>query len=113
MRRARAAELNEDAVPALVLSIDERRLRELFPVRFLRVDPLAEPEPSTAALIQLDNGPYAVVTYGKETGRTTISFPETADVRRALAALVREISIRRSEVEWVYEPAKASLRSIV
>jgi hypothetical protein len=112
MRRARAAELNEDAVPALVLSVDERRLRELFPVRFMRVDPLAEPEPSTAALIQLDNGPYAVVTYGKETGRATISFPETADVRRALAALVREISIRRNEIEWVYEPAKASLRSI-
>jgi hypothetical protein len=112
MRRARAAEMNEDAVPALVLSVDERRLRELFPVRFSRVEPLAEPEPSTGALIQLDSGPYAVVMYGKETGRATISFPATADVRRALAALVREIGIQRSEIEWVDEPAKASLKLI-
>lgn len=112
MRRARAAEMNEDAVPALVLSVDERRLRELFPVRFSRVNAFAEPEPSTGALIQLDSGPYAVVMYGKETGRATISFPATADVRRALAALIRETTIRRSEVEWVDEPAKASLKLI-
>lgn len=112
MRRARATEMNEDAVPALVLSVDERRLRELFPVRFSRVEPLAEPEPSTGALIQLDSGPYAVVMYGKETGRATISFPATADVRRALAALVREIAIQRSEIEWVDEPAKPSLKLI-
>jgi hypothetical protein len=105
MRRARAAEMNEDAVPVLVLSVDERRLRELFPVRFSRVDALAEPEPSTGALIQLDSGPYAVVMYGKETGRATISFPATSDVRRALAALIRETPIRRNEVEWIDEPA--------
>jgi hypothetical protein len=43
--------MNEDAVPALILSVDERRLRELFPVRFFRVDAFAEPEPSTGALI--------------------------------------------------------------
>jgi hypothetical protein len=104
--------MNEDAVPALVLSVDERRLRELFPVRFSRVDALAEPEPSTGALIQLDSGPYAIVMYGKETGRATISFPATADVGRALAALIRETTIRRNEIEWVDEPAKASLRLI-
>ena len=107
MRRARATEMNEDAVPALVLSVDAHRLRELFPVRFSRVAPLAEPEPSTGALIQLDSGPYAVVMYGKETGRATISFPASADVRRALAALVREAGIRRDEITWVDEVRRA------
>jgi hypothetical protein len=104
--------LSEDAIPVLVLSVDEQRLHELFPVRFSRVDALAEPEPSTGALIQLDSGPYAVVMYGQETGRATISFPATADVRLALAALVREMAISRSEIEWVDEAAQPSLQLI-
>jgi hypothetical protein len=107
MRRARPSELKEDAVPALVLSIDPRRLRELFPVRFSRVDGFAEPEPSKGALIQLDSGPYAVVMYGTETRRATISFPAASDVRRALAALLRETSIDREEIEWIEESAKS------
>lgn len=109
MRRARPAELQEDAVPALVLSVDPHRLRELFPVRFSRVDSLAEPEPSKGALIQLDSGPYAVVMYGTETGRATISLPAASNVRRTLAALLRETPIHRDEIEWIEESAVRAL----
>lgn len=105
MRRARPSELKEDAVPALVLSVDPRRLRELFPVRFSRVDSFAEPEPSKGALIQLDTGSSALVMYGTETCRATISFPAASDVRRALAALLRETRIHRDEIEWIDESA--------
>jgi hypothetical protein len=109
MRRARPSELKEDAVPALVLSVDPRRLRDLFPVRFSRVDSLAEPEPSKGALIQLDSGPYAVVMYGTETRRATISFPAASNVRRTLTALLRETPIHRDEIEWIEESAVRAL----
>jgi hypothetical protein len=109
MRRARPSELKEDAVPAMVLSIDPRRLRELFPVRFSRVGSFAEPEPSKGALIQLDSGPYAVVMYGTETGRATISLPAASNVRLALAALLRETPIHRDEIEWIEESAVRAL----
>ncbi|MDP9191147.1 MAG: hypothetical protein M3P06_05535 [Acidobacteriota bacterium] len=109
MRRARPDELKEDAVPALVLSVDPRRLRELFPVRFSRVESFAEPEPSKGALIQLDSGSYAVVMYGTETRRATISFPAAGDVPRALKALLRETSIHRDEIDWIDESAIRAL----
>ena len=110
MRRAQALELNEDAVPALVLEVSERRLKELFPVNFSAVDPLAEPEPSTAALVQLENGTYCVVTYGSITHRATVSFPATADAGRASASVIRETGVRKDEVRWIADHASNALR---
>jgi hypothetical protein len=103
MRRAEARELNEDVIPALVLSVSEQRLRELFPVPFSPVDSLAEPEPSIAALVELASGGYCVVTFGLLTRRATISFPESADVSRATALLFRETAIRKDEVQWTHD----------
>ncbi len=110
MRRAQALELNEDAVPTLVLEVSERRLKELFPVNFSAVDSLAEPEPSTAALVQLESGAYCVVTYGAITHRATISFPVTVEARRAAASVIREAGVRKDEVRWIAEHAAEALR---
>jgi hypothetical protein len=112
MKKARPADLTENAVPALVLVAGERRLRELFPVPFSRVDPLAEPEPSKGALIELDSGEHVVVMYGKFTKRVTISFAESADVPTTLAALLREAPVRRHEVAWVADDAAKSMTYI-
>ena len=110
MRRAQAHELNEDVVPALVLDVSEQRLHELFPVHFSSVDSLAEPEPSIGALVELTSGDYCVVTFGQVTHRVTISFPETADVSRMAMSLVRETGIRKNEVQWVANHARAALQ---
>lgn len=110
MRRAQPLELNEDTVPTLVLEVSERRLKELFPVSFTAVDSLSEPEPSIAALVQLDSGTYCVVTFGSITHRTTISVPVTADAGRAAAAVIVETGVRKDEVRWLAEQASEALR---
>jgi hypothetical protein len=49
------------------------------------------------------------VMYGTETCRATISFPAAGDVRRALAALLRETPIHRDEIAWIEESAVRAL----
>jgi hypothetical protein len=113
MRRAHPQELREDARPALLLSVSESRLRELFPVRFTRMDPAAEAEPSKGSLVRLESDDYAVVVYGTVTRRATVSFPVSADVHAALGALFREVPVRDSEILWTVEadaPRRARAR---
>jgi hypothetical protein len=96
MRRAKPDELNEDAKPIALLKLSEGRLRELFPVEFSEVDPLAAAEPSIGALVQLDSGPYAVVMYGEITGQTEVSMPLTS----LWSAFVLEVPVRTNEIVW-------------
>jgi large subunit ribosomal protein L29 len=111
MKRARAHELNEDAVPGMVLHATKHRLAELFPVRFSAVDPLAEAEPSEAALVQLESGAFAAINYGTITQRVTISVPISANVRKTIEALLREAAIRAEEIIWVADTARGLLKS--
>jgi hypothetical protein len=100
MRRARPDELNEDAKPVALLQLSEDRLRELFPVDFTEVDPLAAAEPSIGSLVQLDSGPYAVVMFGKSTGETEVSMPVSAPLARYWAAFLREVPLIANEIVW-------------
>jgi hypothetical protein len=100
MRRAKPDELNEDAKPIALLQLSEDRLRELFPVEFSQVDPLAAAEPSIGSLVQLDSGPYAVVLYGKSTGETEVSMPVSAPLARYWAAFLREVPLINTEIVW-------------
>ncbi|HEV7488336.1 MAG TPA: hypothetical protein VGQ65_21890 [Thermoanaerobaculia bacterium] len=100
MRRAKPNELNEDAKPIALLQLSEDRLRELFPVEFSQVDPLAAAEPSIGSLVQLDSGPYAVVMYGKSTGETEVSMPVSAPLARYWAAFLREVPLINNEIVW-------------
>jgi hypothetical protein len=100
MRRAKPDELNEDAKPVALLQLSEDRLRELFPVEFSQVDPLAAAQPSIGSLVQLDSGPYAVVMYGKSTGETEVSMPVSAPLARYWAAFLREVPLIASEILW-------------
>ena len=99
MRRAKPDELTEDAKPVALLQLSENRLRELFPVDFSEVDPLAALEPSIGSLVQLDCGPYAVVMYGKITGQTEVSMPLTAH----WLPFLREVPLRANEIVWTAE----------
>jgi hypothetical protein len=100
MRRAKPDELNEDAKPIALLQLSEDRLRELFPVDFTEVDPLAAAEPSIGSLVQLDSGPYAVVMFGKSTGETEVSMPVSAPLARYWAAFLREVPLIANEIVW-------------
>jgi hypothetical protein len=109
MRRADPQELREDARPALLLSLSEKRLSELFPVPFSSME--SEPEPSKGALVQLASGNYIVVAYGAVTRRATVSFPVSVDVHDAIEALLREVALQPSEVLWTVEaPRHAGAR---
>ena len=96
MRRAKPDEMHDDAKPIALLKLSERRLRELFPVEFSEVDPLAAAEPSIGALVQLESGSYAVVMYGKITGQTEVSMPLTTHWLEFLS----EVPLRTNEIVW-------------
>lgn len=111
MKRAQPHELQEDAIPGLVLSLSEARLRELFPVPFAQMDPYSEPEPSDGALVQLESGLHVVVVRGTITHRVTLSFPASANLSRALESVFAEVSIRPAEIVWTAESvAKTAAR---
>ena len=96
MRRAKPDELTEDAKTIALLQLSERRFRELFPIEFSEVDPLAAAEPSIGSLVQLDSGPYAVVMYGKSTGQTEVSMRLLTD----WSAFLLEVPLLANEIVW-------------
>jgi hypothetical protein len=100
MRRAKPDELTQDANVIALLQLSEDRLRELFPVDFTEVDPLAAAEPSIGSLVQLDSGPYAVVMYGKSMGEAEVSMPVSAPLARYWAAFLREVPLIANEIVW-------------
>lgn len=105
MRRAEPNELQENALPGLVLTLSHSRRQELFPVPFEPMDPFSEPEPSDGALVQLESGLHIVVVYGTVTHRTTLFFPVSADLNIALQRVFTEIAIQPSEILWTAESA--------
>ncbi|HUR83181.1 MAG TPA: hypothetical protein VM733_20660 [Thermoanaerobaculia bacterium] len=105
MRRADPQELREDARPAVLLSLSEPRLRDLFPISFSAIEDGIEPEPSIGALVRLDSRQYLVVTYGTVTHRATLAFPLSANVHDAIEDLRREVPISDSEILWTADAA--------
>jgi hypothetical protein len=96
----RAAELNElktHALPVLTARISERELEKWFPVSFQHIDdPQEAPEPSKAALIDLDAGDYFVLYYGEISNQLTLRIPESTDGSAFLSALLREVPLPRA-----------------
>jgi hypothetical protein len=102
MRRAKPHELKTRAVPVMTARLSEAELRKWVPVRFDEIDdPLAAPEPSKGALIELDNGAYVVVYYGKESKQLTLEIPETArDSSAVVASFFHEVPLPTTRVLW-------------
>jgi hypothetical protein len=102
MRRAEPHELRDRAVPVLTARISEAELLKWVPIPFDDIDdPLAAPEPSKGALIQLAGGAHFVVYYGKESGQLTLEISEqAADPSALIASFLREIPIPVSRVLW-------------
>jgi hypothetical protein len=102
MRRARPHELKTPANPVLTARLSETELVEWLPVRFDEIDdPLATPEPSKGALIQLENGAYVVVYYGKDSQQLTLEIPETnSDSSALVASFFEEVPLPIARVLW-------------
>ena len=102
MRRAKPHELSDHAVPVMTARITEAELAKWFPIPFDELsDPLEVPEPSRGALVQLDNGAFIVLNYGKESSQLTVEFPESIKDRSALiAAFFREVPLPAARVLW-------------
>ena len=120
MRRAKPHELKTRAVPVLTARLSEAELLEWLPVPFDDIDdPLAAPEPSKGALIQLDNGRYVVVFYGTDSNQLTLEIPEeTPDFSELVEHFLREVPLPLSRILW-HRPdtklprAKRSARRVV
>jgi len=102
MRRAKPQELKTRAVPVMTARLSEAELLEWLPVRFDDIDdPLATPEPSKGALIELDSGVHVVVYYGKDSQQLTVEIPETTrDSSAVLASFFNEVPLPTSRVLW-------------
>jgi hypothetical protein len=103
MRRASPHELKTRAVPVMTARLNEAELLKWLPVPFDDIDdPLATPEPSKGALIQLENGSYVVVYYGRDSNQLTLEIPETSDESSSdlLASFLDEVPLPISRVLW-------------
>lgn len=102
MRRAKPQELRERAVPVMTAQVSEAELLEWVPVRFDDIDdPLATPEPSKGALVELESGDYVVLFYGKDSGQLTVEIPEaTSDSSELIASFFSEVPLPLSRVLW-------------
>lgn len=102
MRRATPEELRIPAVPAITARVTEAELERWFPIPFDDInDPVAVPEPSRGALVQLEGGAYVVVYYGKDSGQLFVEIPATTQDSSALVAeFFREVPMPTSRVSW-------------
>lgn len=103
MRRAKPQELKTHAVPVLTARITEAELGRWLPIPFDEItDPLAVPEPTRGALVQLESGSYVVVYYGRDSGQLFLEIPEaTTDSSALVAEFFREVPLPTSRVLWL------------
>ncbi len=102
MRRAEPQELQVRAMPAMTAELTESELVEWVPVPWDDItDPLATPEPSKGALVQLNDGEYVVLYYGLDSRQLTVEIPETTEDSSALvSAFLREVALPAARVLW-------------
>ena|ERR1043165_240749 len=102
MRRAEPHELTSHAVPVITARLSEAELLKWFPIRFDPItDPLQAPEPSLAALVQLDAGGYVVLNYGKDSGQLIVELPVTIrNTSSLIAEFFQEVQLPLSRVLW-------------
>lgn len=102
MRRAKPQELTTRAVPAMTARLTEGELLEWMPIPFDEIsDPLATPEPSKGALVELDSGGYIVLFYGEDSHQLIVEIPEnTEDPSALLSDFLSEVPLPASRVLW-------------
>lgn len=101
MRAGNPDELTVQALPVLSARVSEAELSEWFPVPFQRItDPQEAAEPSKAALIQLDEGEFFVLSWGELSKQIVLRIPPATDPSRFLDSLFREVPLPRTRIVW-------------
>lgn len=101
MRVAEPDEVKTRAYPVLSAAISEAELVRWFPVWFHHItDTLAEPEPTKAAFLQLDGGPYFIVRYGEISNELKLDLPTSTDTAAFIEAFFREVPMPLDRVIW-------------
>src|SRR5688500_8516152 len=107
MRVAKPKELKTHAYPVLAAAISETELSKWFPVPFHHIsDPQEAPEPSKAALIELDAGEYFVLYYGELSNQLMLRIPTSTDASSFLEAFFREVPMPRARIVWRRQDAR-------
>lgn len=117
MRVAKPSELKTHAYPVLAAAISPDELSKWFPVSFQHITDTQEvPEPSKAALIQFDEGSYAVVYYGELSSQLTLRIPTSVDAQAFLRALFKEVPHPKARIVWRRQdavlPSNVAARSV-
>jgi len=117
MRVAKPNELKTHAYPVLAAAITPDELSKWFPIAFEHITDAQEvPEPSKAALIQLDDGSYVVLYYGELSNQLTLRIPTSVDAPAFLRALFKEVPLPKARIVWHRQdavlPSNVAARSL-
>ncbi|HEY2322225.1 MAG TPA: hypothetical protein VGJ82_05100 [Thermoanaerobaculia bacterium] len=117
MRIAKPNELKTHAYPVLAAAITPDELSKWFPISFQHITDAQEvPEPSKAAVIQLDDGSYAVIYYGELSNQLTLRIPTSVEAPAFLSALFKEVPLPKARIVWRRQdavlPANVAARSL-
>ena len=100
MRRASLNEVSVELEPILLAKISPTDFSRLFPVEMSEMDPFAAAEPSIGGIIQLNNGQYLGVSYGRVSGTLMIRIPPRDEEAVALEKILDEIPLEHTDVWW-------------
>jgi hypothetical protein len=117
MRVAKPNELKTHAYPVLAAAISPQELAKWFPVSFQHITDAQEvPEPSQAAVIQLDEGSYCVLYYGELSNQLTLRIPTSVEAAAFLRGLFKEVPLPKARIVWRRQdavlPRNVAARSI-
>jgi hypothetical protein len=101
MRVADGDELKVNALPVLTARMSGAELADWFPFELHQLShPQEVPEPSKAALIQLETGEYFVMFWGEISNQLTLRIPTTTDATAFLSAFFSEVPLPRGRILW-------------
>lgn len=117
MRVAKPNELPTHAYPVLAAAISPQELAKWFPVSFQDITDAQEvPEPSKAALLQLDEGSYFVLYYGQLSNQLTLRIPTSVDAASFLRGFFKEVPLPKARIVWRRQdavlPSNVAARSV-
>jgi hypothetical protein len=108
MIKASPEELQTEATPVIQAGLDESTVRQLIPVDFESLDPLAGPEPSMGALVRLETGLLAVVIYGLVTQTLLLKVAQNEVSADSVRKLLEEIRVPRGSIRWQHPDTAAA-----
>lgn len=100
MRRAKPTESVIDIYPILLAEVAEEGFFHLFPVEMSEFESLTEPEPSIGGLVQLENGQFIGVCFGKQTHQLSILKPMGQATKEVLEKVFQEVPLLQKYVTW-------------